>query len=103
MDFIFGKGHDAGANLAGALATHEMKRPQQDTLAVRIQSDFRAFEVDRFHRCRYEAGSLNTVTAFCMSCISASDSRKASVDSAPWFALTRSTCKASRQPPVLTE
>jgi len=31
----------------------------------------------------YEAGRLNTVTAFCMSCISASERRKASVDSAP--------------------
>jgi hypothetical protein len=45
-----GKGHDPGANLTGTLATHEMKRPGQDTLAVRIQSDFRAMDVDRFHR-----------------------------------------------------
>ena len=51
IDFSFGEGHDAGANLAGALATHEMKRPDQDTLAVGIQSDFRAIDVDRVHRC----------------------------------------------------
>ena len=38
---------------------------------------------------------------FCSACISASDSRKASVDSAPWFWLKRSTCKPSRQPPVV--
>ena len=38
-----------------------------------------------------------------MSCISASESRNASVDSAPWFSLTRSTCSASRQPPVSGE
>ena len=32
--------------------------------------------------------------------ISASESRNASVDSAPWFWLTRSSCRPSRQPPV---
>ena len=58
---------------------------------------------DMLHRVARssKAGSLNTVMAFCMSRISASESRKASVDSAPWFPLTRSTCNASRQPPVL--
>ena len=40
-------------------------------------------------------GSLKLVTMFCARRISASESRKASVDSAPWFPLTRSTCKPS--------
>ena len=46
---LFGKSHDVGANLAGALAAHEMKRPEQDALAVRIQCDVGAFDVDGFH------------------------------------------------------
>ena len=33
----------------------------------------------------FPAGSLKLVRVFCSACISASDSRKASVDSAPWF------------------
>ena len=33
--FILRQGHDVGANLAGALTGHEMKRPEQDTFAVR--------------------------------------------------------------------
>ncbi len=46
-------------------------------------------------------GSLKLVRVFCSACISASDSRKASVDSAPWFWLNRSMCNPSRQPPVV--
>ncbi len=33
-------------------------------------------------------------------CISSNASRNESVDSAPWFSLTRSACSPSRQPPV---
>ena len=40
------------------------------------------------------------LAAFCISRISASDRRKASIDSAPWFSLLRSACSPSRQPPV---
>src|SRR5271157_1027768 len=105
MDFAFGKSHDPRADFDGALVAHGAKRPGQHTPAVRKQRDGGAFDIDGFHGMigAYAAGSLNTVTAFCMSCISASESRKASVDSAPWFPLTRSTCKASRQPPVFGE
>ena len=60
-------------------------------------------EEESGHARGYEAGSLNAVTAFCMSFISASESRNASVDSAPSFMLTRSTCNASQQPPEWTE
>jgi hypothetical protein len=44
--------------------------------------------------------SLKLARAFCSACCSASASKKASVDSAPWFWLTRSRCRPSRQPPV---
>ena len=57
----------------------------------------------RVNATGYGAGGLNKVTAFCARRISASESRKASVDSAPWFWFTRSTCNASRQPPVVAE
>src|SRR5450756_1700536 len=46
-------------------------------------------------------GSLKLMSVLWSVCISASASRKASVDSEPWFWLTRSTCRPSRQPPVL--
>src|ERR1039457_7264886 len=48
-------------------------------------------------------GSLKLVSIFCAKRISANESKKARVDSAPWFRLTRSTCNPSRQPPVLGE
>src|SRR5712691_7489653 len=48
-------------------------------------------------------GSLKLVSMFCAKRISANESKKARVDSAPWFRLTRSTCNPSRQPPVLGE
>ena len=48
-------------------------------------------------------GSLKLVSIFCARRISANESRNASVDSAPWFPLTRSTCKPSPQPPVSGE
>ena len=48
-------------------------------------------------------GCLKLVRMFCASRISARESRKARVDSAPWFPLTRSTCSPSRQPPVSGE
>ncbi len=38
-----------GANLAGALTGHKMKRPEQDTFAVREQPDFRTIDIDSFH------------------------------------------------------
>src|SRR3970040_2352140 len=75
-----------------------------------MQLNVGAFDVDAigdvgFHRMieASRSDSLNTVTVFCINRISPSESRKASVDSAPWFPLTRSTCKASRQPPGLEE
>src|SRR3970040_5613 len=75
-----------------------------------MQLNVGAFDVDAigdvgFHRMieASRSDSLNTVTVFCINRISPSESRNASVDSAPWFPLTRSTCKASRQPPVLEE
>src|SRR5437879_12255089 len=45
-------------------------------------------------------GSLKLVSIFCAKRISTNESKKARVDSAPWFRLTRSTCNTSWQPPV---
>lgn len=43
---------------------------------------------------------LDTDVASCVRRISARESKKARVDSAPWFRLTRSICKPSLQPPL---
>src|SRR5437879_3354110 len=48
-------------------------------------------------------GSLKLVSIFCAKRISTNESKKARVDSAPWFRLTRSTCNPSRQPLVSGE
>src|SRR5262245_22436987 len=48
-------------------------------------------------------GSVKLVSIFCAKRISATERKKARVDSAPWFGLTRSTCNPSQQPPVLGE
>src|SRR5436190_11208578 len=96
LDFTVGQGLHVRANPAGSLVGGGMKRPDQHAGAIRMQDELRAPDLNAFHRINngLTTGSWKTVTAFCMICISASESRKASVDSAPWFPLTRSTCRA---------
>ena len=47
--------------------------------------------------CTWRSGARVLSSSF----ISPSESRKARVDSAPWFWLTRSSWRPSQQPPVL--
>ena len=101
MNFVFRQGQDVGADFAGARVGGGKERPEQHARAIGMEHDVGALNSGGFHvEESGEAGWRKVVTTFCASCISASESRKASVDSAPWFWFTRSTCSASRQPPV---
>src|SRR5713226_7544557 len=68
-----------------------------------INQLFQGNETGSGHYSSTAIGSLKLVSIFCAKRISANESKKARVDSAPWFRLTRSTCNPSRQPPVSGE
>jgi hypothetical protein len=59
--------------------------------AIRVQDDGTTFDVELFHWVMVAAMPVRgtAVGAVCISRISASDRRKASMDSAPWFSLLR--------------
>src|SRR5437868_3591669 len=101
IDFLFRKRQDALADFGGAFLGVRHERTDQYARWIGAQNQAGSLNGDRFDG--HAAGWLKTVTAFCMIRISARESRKARVDSAPWLPLTRSTCRASRQPPVLEE
>src|ERR1700730_1227787 len=46
MDFFFGKSHNPGADLSGALTAADTKRPGQHMRSVRVQGDSAAGDVD---------------------------------------------------------
>src|ERR1044071_9483813 len=98
MDFVFGQSHDPRGDLNGALVAHETKRPGQHMGAVRIQGDGAASYVNWLHWVIVAdmPARRTPVAVFWISRISASDRRKASMDSAPWFSLLRSACSPSR-------
>ena len=114
-DYGFGQRQDPADDSAGPFGIPRIKRPQQHARLVGLEDGGGAFEVHR-HGMLFQGneiggagysstamGSLKLVSMFCANRISTKESKKASVDSAPWFPLTRSTCNPSRQPPVSGE
>ena len=117
-DSLFRQRHDPGDDPADPLGISRIEWPQKNAGLVGLEDGGRAFDVDRIciHGLVSQGnetgsgdyfstaiGSLKLVSMFCANRISANESRKARVDSAPWFPLTRSTCNPSRQPPVSGE
>ena len=106
-DPVFRERHDPGDDPGDPLGTTRTEGPEENARLVGLEDRGCTFEVHG-HGCHggYSAmaiGSLKLVSMFCAKRISANESRKARVDSAPWFPLTRSTCNPSRQPPVSGE
>src|SRR5581483_97526 len=103
---VFGKRQDSGDDSGYPLRATRTKGPQENPGLVGTEYGVGTFEVHGYWAGGYSVramGSLKLVTMFCANCISARERRKARVDSAPWFPLTRSTCSPSRHPPVSGE
>ena len=49
MDFVFGKSHDPGGDLNGAMVAHQTKRAGKHMRAVRVQGDGAACHFDFVH------------------------------------------------------
>ena len=81
-DLVLGKDNDPGADFDGALLAGDIEGADEHPAAGRKQGGFGTFQVDGLHAGN-EGDWLNIVALFCISCISASESRKARVDSAP--------------------
>jgi len=104
--------------LLGSLGTLRFERAQKNAGLIRPEDRGRAFDVNRvgFHglvipekrdrRPRLLLGGdrfLKTRQHILRQAHLRQRKQEATVDSAPWFRLTRSTCNPSRQPPVLGE
>src|SRR5512142_2325547 len=82
---IFRKGHDSGDDPVCPFKVTGADGPQQHPRLIRIKYGVRAPYGGSGHAAPTAIGSLKLVTMFWAWRISASESKKASVDSAPWF------------------